>query len=161
LRRILVITVLTVLFFILEFLTFNIIGSWCRPNFLILLIIFFNLYLGIRFGLYTAILAGVLADSYGTHVFGLNVVVFILCAYGTTFLRKYIYYRGSRMSRLILVFFICLIDFTARFILHAILGYVDWIGALQFALLPTLTLTLLITTVTFQQLRQCVSKLFV
>jgi len=160
-RRIIVITALTLLFFCIEFVIFNVFTSAFKPNLLILLIVFFDLYLGIRYGLYTAILAGILTDSFSTNVFGLNIVVFILCAYMTSILRKYIYFRGSRMSRLLLVFLIILIDFTARLILHAIAGHYDIASAFTYALLPALFVTLLITTYTFQQLRLCASKLFV
>lgn len=160
-RRLIVITVLTFLFFLIEFILFNLIGNWARPQLLILLVIFFNLYLGIRYGLYAAILAGLITDSFSTSVFGLNIVAFIICAYMTTLLRKYVYYRGSRMSRLILVFCICLIDFFVRVVLNAMLGQVDVYGAITVVLPPALIMTLLCTSYTFQQLRLCVSKLFV
>jgi len=160
-RRLLFITISVLVCFILEFSVFNLAGWWLRPQLLILLIIFFNLYLGVRYGLYTAVLAGLIMDSFAASVFGLNLVSFILVAYMTTFLRKYIYYRGSRLSRLILVFILLLIDFSCRLILHAMLGYFDPVGAIKFALLPGLTVTLLLTTYTFQQLRQCASKLLV
>ena len=160
-RRLIVITLLVFAFFLLEFLVFNLAGGWLKPHFLILLIIFFNLYLGVRHGLYTAVLAGALKDSFSSTFFGLNIVTFIVCAYLTTFLRKYVYYRGSRLSRLLLVFFICLADFVCRLVLHAILGSLDVGGAFKFVLLPGLVTTQLITTTTFQQLKRCVSKLFV
>jgi len=160
-RRLLAITVLTFLFFCAEFIIFNLIGAWARPQLLVLLVIFFNLYLGIRYGLYAAILAGVITDSFSTGIFGLNIVAFIICAYMTTLLRKYIYFRGSRMSRLILVFCICLIDFIVRVVLNAMSGQIDVFGALTVVLLPTLVMTLLCTSPIFQQLRLCASKLFV
>jgi rod shape-determining protein MreD len=160
-RRVLIISFLTFFFFLLEFIIFHLIGGWAKPQLLILLVIFFNLYLGIRYGLYAAVLAGVITDSFTTNVFGLNVVAFIICAYMTTLLRKYIYYRGSRMSRLILVFFICLVDFTVRLILHAMLGVIDVAGAIVVILLPALAMTLLCTSTVFHQLRLCVSRLFV
>ncbi|HLF17442.1 MAG TPA: rod shape-determining protein MreD [Candidatus Omnitrophota bacterium] len=160
-KRLIVITLLVFVFFLLEFFIFNLIGGWLTPSLLILLIIFFNLYLGIRYGLYTAILAGVLKDSFSSTFFGLNIVTFIVCAYLTTVLRKYIYYRGSRLSRLLLVFLICLVDFICRLVLHAILGSLDAAGAFKFVLFSGVVTTLLATTYTFQQLKRCVSKLFV
>ena len=160
-RRLIAITLLTFLFFLAEFIIFNLIGSWARPQLLILLIIFFNLYFGIRYGLYAAILAGAITDSFSTGVFGLNIVAFIICAYMTTLLRKYIYYRGSQMSRLILVFSICLIDFIVRVVLNAMGGAVDVFGAIFVVLLPALVTTLLCTSTVFQQLRLCASRLFV
>jgi rod shape-determining protein MreD len=158
-RRIIAITFLIVIFFLLEYLSFNLIGWWFNPQLLILLIIFFSLYLGIRHGLYAAILAGVISDSFASSVFGLNIVSFIVDAYMATFLRKYIYYRGSHLSRLILVFSICLIDFLCRFILHAMLGTFDVVGAFKFTFLPSVLVTLLLTTYVFRKLHQCVSRL--
>ena len=160
-RRIIVITVLVFTFFIIEFLFFNIVGWWFNPQMLLLLIMFFNLYLGVRYGLYSAILAGILKDSFSASVFGFNIVTFIIDAYMTTFLRKYIYYRGSRLSRLILVFSVCCVDFCSRLVLNAILGSFDWWEAVRFAFVPTLITTLLLTTTSFRELRQCVSRLFV
>ena len=160
-RRIVIITCFVLLFFIIEFFLFNLAGWWLKPHLLILLIIFFNLYLGVRYGLYTAVLSGLIIDSFSSSIFGLNLVSFIIDAYMTTFLRKYIYYRGSRLSRLILVFIILIIDFCCRLILHAMLGNFDPSGAFKFAFLPGLIVTLLLTTTIFQQLRQCASKLFV
>src|SRR5262245_23603085 len=85
-RRIIFITVLVFLFFMLQFLLFNLVGWWLRPQLLILLIIFFDLYLGVRYGLYTAVLAGLIMDSFAASVFGLNLVSFILDAYMTSLL---------------------------------------------------------------------------
>jgi rod shape-determining protein MreD len=155
------ITVLAVVFFCIEFIIFNVFTSVYKPHLMILLIIFFDLYLGIRYGLYAAVLAGLLADSYSTGIFGLNIVVYILCAYMTSILRKYIYYRGSRLSRLLLVLLISLIEFAARVVLHAIAGQLDFLGAVTTAYLPALCVTLLITTSVFQQLRLCASRSFV
>lgn len=160
-RRIIAITVLAVIFFVIEFFLFNILGDFLQPHLLLLLVIFFNLFLGIRFGLYTAVISGILYDSFATTVFGLNIVSFIICAYMTTLLRRRIYYRGSQLSRLIMVFCIYLIDFFTRVILYSMLGSFDPLGAFKFALLPALVTTLFVTTTTFQYLRQCVSRLFV
>ena len=160
-RRIVYITALVFIFFLLEFFLYNLVGWWFQPQLLTLLIVFFNLYLGVRYGLYTAVLAGLIVDSFSTSVFGLNLVSFIVVGYMTTFLRKYVYYRGSRLSRLILVFIILIIDFGCRLILHAMLGNFDPVGAFNYAFVPGLVATLLITTTTFQQLRQCASKLLV
>ncbi|MBU1997618.1 MAG: rod shape-determining protein MreD, partial [Candidatus Omnitrophica bacterium] len=100
-KKALIIIVLTFLCFLLEFLIFNIVGRWFMPNLLLLLVIFFNLYLGIRYSIFTAVCAGLLKDSFCASVFGINLVSYVVCAYMVTFLKRYIYHAGSKSSRLL------------------------------------------------------------
>ena len=54
-KRILVIALVCYLAFALEFLLYNFWGKWGKPELLILVVIFFNLYLGIRFSIIAAV----------------------------------------------------------------------------------------------------------
>lgn len=64
-KRMLVVLGLTYLFFLIEFLLFNTFGRWGKPAMLIILIVFLNLYVGIRFGMIRAFFEGVLKDAIG------------------------------------------------------------------------------------------------
>ncbi len=160
-RKILFITIFAFLFFIIEFIVFNMIGRWAMPNLLILIVIFVNLSFGIRYGLFTAVLAGVIKDSFSTSFFGINVFSFVVCAYMTTILKRYFYDKHSRSSRLLLVFSICLINVLVHFVLYTMFGVVDIIQTFQYILIPEIFTTLIVTAYTFRQLKKCVLRLFV
>jgi rod shape-determining protein MreD len=80
-RKIGLVTLFVFLFFLAEFFLFNMAGRWFLPNMLLLSIIYFNLAFGIRYSILAAVLAGTLKDSFGAGIFGLNIFVFVVCAY--------------------------------------------------------------------------------
>jgi rod shape-determining protein MreD len=161
-RKAIVIIFFVVIAFVVEFILFNTIGRWIVPNVLLLLVMFFDLYFGIRYGLFTAVLAGVLKDSFGTNILGLHVSSLIICAYMTTILKRYIYHMGSYLSRYILIFFVAAINVVAYGCLYQIFGgnILFW-DVFRFVLIPEVVMTLLVAPVVFRELKRCVSGLFV
>src|SRR5271167_4507660 len=105
-KRIAVIALVSYLAFALEFLLYNFWGPWGKPERLILVVIFFNLYLGIRFSIIAAVFCGIFKDSSGIAPFGTYVLVYIAGAYLTTCVRRYLYEPGSRFSRAVVTFFV-------------------------------------------------------
>jgi len=160
-RKIAIITLCVFSFYILEFIFFHVGGRWVKPDFLLLLVIFFNIYFGIRYSLYTALLAGMMKDAASTYIFGLHTVSLILCAYLTTVLNQYIYIRGSRSSRLFVVALLCLINVFLHYLLYLIFSSLAFTDMLYHVLLPEIITTLVVAIATFQFLRQCVSRLSV
>jgi rod shape-determining protein MreD len=158
-RKIGLITVCVVLFFLIEFILFNLGGRWFMPNLLLLLIIYFNLAFGIRYSIFTAVLSGLLKDSFSTDIFGLNIFSYVVCAYMTTFLKRYLHYVASRRSRLLLVLCVTVIDVIAHFCLQMMFGNVHGIQVFQYIFVPEVITTLMVTSFTFNQLRKCVLKL--
>jgi len=126
-----------------------------------LAIIYFNLAFGIRYSIYAAVLAGIFKDSFGTDIFGVYTFSFVVCAYMTTVLKKYLHYVASRLSRLLLVFCIVLINIVIHFVLRAVFVEVDFISMLKFVFVPEILTTLLVTSLVFTELKRCVLKLFV
>ena len=116
-KRVAVIALLSYLAYALEFLLYNFWGPWGKPELLILVVIFFNLYLGIRFSIIAAVFCGIFKDASGVAPFGTYVLVYIAGAYVTTFVRRYWYQPGSRFSRGVVAFFVVL----GCFIVQAIL----------------------------------------
>ena len=159
-RKIIVIVFFVFIFFFIEFLIFNVCGPNFVPNLLLLLVIFFNLYLGIRYSLLAAIFAGILKDSFSTNMFGIHLVTFIACAYMTTFFKKYIYHMGSTAPRVILIFLVVVLNIMMNYLLRLVFISMDATEVLRYILLPELLMTLLVATFTFNQLKKCVSKLF-
>ncbi len=160
-KKAFIIIVLTFLFFILEFLIFNIAGRWFMPNLLLLLVIFFNLYLGIRYSIFTAVCAGILKDSFCASAFGVNLVSFVVCAYMVTFLKRYIYHSGSKGSRLLLVFCIVLINVIVNYVLLIKFGTVNLFESVKYVLVPETITTLIVATTVFSYLKKCVLRLSV
>lgn len=131
------------------------------PNFLLLLIVFFTLSWGIRYGILAAVLGGLLKDGFSVGTFGLYTIIFVIVAYLTTVLSKYIYRKGSEPLRLLLVSVILLINIILHCILRVISGGVEIMPMIQYVFFPELLMTLLTATWTFQYLRICVLKLSV
>ncbi len=148
-------------FFLVELLIFNLVGRLFIPNLLLLLIVSFSIFFGIRYGLFTAVLAGVLRDSFSTDHFGLHIFTFILCAFATILLKRYIYHRGSPFSFFLLTFLISLINIVTQFVLGIMLGQIDFYQMIRFVLIPEVVSTIVIANFVFYQLRTCVLKLFV
>lgn len=160
-RKIIFVPICVLILFLAEFFLFNMAGRWFMPNLLLLAIIYFNLAFGIRYSIFAAVLAGALNDSFSTGIFGLNIFSFVLCAYMTTVLKRYLHYVASRRSRLLLVFFITVINVLAHFFLQTMFGKVDVVQALKFVFVPEILMTLIATSFIFTELKKCVSKLFV
>ena len=162
-KRILVIALVCYLAFALEFLLYNFWGKWGKPELLILVVIFFNLYLGIRFSIIAAVLCGILKDASGVAPFGTYVLVYITGSYVTTFVRRYLYQPGSRVSRVVVTFFVVLGCFCVQSILALMPdthGYssnmnheVHLREQLLYLLVPQMLTTLIAATYVFARLK--------
>jgi rod shape-determining protein MreD len=158
-KRVAVIGLVAYLAFALEFLLYNFWGGWGKPELLILVVVFFNLYLGIRFSIIAAVFCGLFKDASGIAPFGTYVLVYIAAAYLTTIVRRYLYQPGSRFSRLMVTFFVVI----GCFIVQAVLSNMDhevhlW-DHLFYLLVPQVLTTLVAATYVFAQLRN-ISILF-
>ncbi len=160
-RKVLLIIFLVFIFYLIEILLFNLFGRWFRPNLLLLLIIFFDFYLGIRFGLLTAFAAGILRDSFSTHILGVNLLSLVASAFLTTVFRKQFYFKGSRTSFFLVISLVCLANFLIQFVLYIFCSTVNFSSALTAVFFPQIISTLLVSLFVFKQLRKCVSRLFV
>jgi len=159
-RKIILIPACVLVFFLAEFFLFNMAGRWFMPNLLLLMVIYFNLVFGIRYSIFAAIFAGILKDSFGTGIFGMNIFAFVLCAYMTTVLKKYLYYVTSRFSKFLLVFFVTTVHIIAYFCLQTMFGKINAVQTFKFVFVPEILTTLIATSFIFTQLRKCVSRLF-
>ena len=164
-KRVAVIGLVSYLAFALEFLLYNFLGDWghwLKPDFMILVVIFFNLYLGIRFGIIAAVFCGIFKDASGVAPFGTYILVYTAGSYVTAFVRRYLYQPGSRASRVLVAFFVVV----GCFIVQAVLalmpdahsyssntGYEVRLPELLFyILLPQLLTTMIAATYVFEQL---------
>lgn len=159
-RNICIISLWIWICFVIEYFLGEWVSPWLRPNVLLILVIFFNLYRGIRHSLLVAFIAGIIQDSFAPQLFGLNVFTLMACAYLTTFLKMYIYESGSAITRLLLIFltsiFYVLIGFWTRLIFIPL----DFWGAFRFILLPEVFATTAAALFVFKVFKQCALKFF-
>ena len=102
-KRIFFISLVCILGFWLQFFLFNLFGPWAAPHFIILCVVFFDLYWGVRYGLYAAFLGGFLLDIFSLDVVGSHILALMACAYVTIFVRRNFYQPGSYLSRAFVV----------------------------------------------------------
>lgn len=146
--------------FIIEYFLAQWFPMWLRPNFLLLLVIFFNLYRGIRHSLLVAFLAGMIQDCFSPQLFGLNTFSFMLCAYLTTFLKMYIYESGASASRLILVFLISFLFVLIGAFMRMIFVPVNFGAVIRYVMVPQVFATTVVSFYVLKVFRQCALKLF-
>lgn len=158
-RKVILIALVVFSFFLIEFFLFNMGGRWFMPNLLLLVIIYFNLAFGVRYSIFAAVLAGVLKDSFAIGAFGIHIAAFVLCAYMTTILKRYLHYVASRRSRLLLVLCVTIIHVITHLGFQLFFGKVNMVQVLPFVFMPEVLTTLLVTSFIFTQLRKCVLKL--
>ena len=160
-RKILVVSVICIFCFFIEALLGNLLGRWFKPNLILIVVVFFNLFWGTRYSLAAAMIGGLLKDSFGAHFFGLNIFSLIICAYLTTFVKLYIYHVGSKSGRVTMVFFIVIFNIIIQYLSKVMLSYVHFPQAFHYVFLPEILATTLAAGYTFDKLKRCVSNLFV
>ncbi len=153
-KRLAIIAALVYAAFILEIVINDIFGLWAKPQLLIIVIVFWGLYSGIRYSIFAAFLAGLLKDSYSILPFGTYLFVYVSCAYLTTFVRRNLYQPGSRFSRAVVTFFVLLGAFFLQALLYLMNHDVDWRELFLNIFLPQLVATMLIVTFMFYRLRE-------
>jgi len=146
--------------FLLESILAQVFVGWVRPNLLIILIVFFNLFRGIRYSLLTALVAGLLKDCYHPTAFGINTFSFICCAYVASFVKLYIYEVGSVISRVLMVFLISLFNVVIHYILNIMMGPVLFSEMFIHVLVPEVLITTFISSFMIERLKRCALRLF-
>lgn len=157
-KKILSVILLTVLFFYIEYLFCGLFSRKYAPNLILLLIIFINLTLGIRYSLVVAAFGGIIKDSFGIHFFGFYVFSFIFSAFMTTILERYILQKGSRVSLFFLICVICTINILTQWALS--MNFDQLTQFFEQIFFPEIIATLIATNFTFKQLRKCVLKFY-
>jgi rod shape-determining protein MreD len=153
-RQILIIPCLCYTALLCEFCLFNLFGRWGEPHLLLLVIIFFELYSGIRYSLWAALFAGVFKDCFTTMPFGTHIFTYFISAYLTTFIRKNYYERGSSLSKLLLVLVVGTVNHVTLGLLHQMVyDDIRWGDVWGSLWLPEMLATLLVALYFFARLR--------
>ena len=152
---------ITVSCLIVQLLFARVLGPSFVPNFVLVAVVFFNLYRGLRYSLSAAFLGGFLLDSFSGSPMGLNMFSLVMCAFLLGTLKKFIYHPGAAQSRLLMVFVAVVSNSFLQYFVHVASGvHLDFLAALQSVMIPEIIFTLLVAQYTFERLKQCASKLF-
>ena len=158
-KRISFITVVCILGFLFQFFLFNLLGPWATPHFVILCVVFFDLYWGVRYSLYAAFLGGFLLDVFSLDVIGSHVLALMLCAYITIFVRLHFYQPGSYLSRALVVG----VSVLAYGFILGVLSMINdgnfSLGGIVYALAPEFFITTLCANIIFEFLKKWAVRL--
>ncbi len=157
-KRIVFVAILSIGLFCVEFFLFNLLGRWAKPNFLLLEVLFFNFYLGIRYSLLAGFMAGFLRDSFSLNAFGVNIFSFVVCAFMTTIAKRYLFHTSVYSLRVLLAFLITLLNGLVLYVLHSMSVFLDFDQVLKNVLIPEILATTLVASGTFWYFRKCVLK---
>ncbi len=152
-KRLCLIVLSAYIFFVFEALLNDIGGIWLKPELLLLLVIFWGLYSGIRYSIVAAVISGLLKDMFSILPFGTYLFVFVAAAYLTTFVRRNLYRPGSRFSRAVVAFFVLIGFFLIEVALYLMHHDVRLTELFFNIFLPQLVTTMLVVTFVFQRLR--------
>ncbi len=150
---------IVLVFFFLEFVLANFFGRWLKPNLLILLVIFVDLHLGSRWGIYTAILAGLLRDCFTIGIFGANIFSFVVCVYVTTLVRRKLLFDVEfGFLRILMALLMSILNVSVVYIALSLFTAIDFWQMIGFVMLPEVLTTTLIASFVFKELKKCVLK---
>jgi rod shape-determining protein MreD len=152
-KRLTVITLLVYVLFIIEILLHDIFGLWAKPQLLVLLIVFWGLYSGIRYSIFAAFLSGLVKDSVSISPFGTYLFLFIAAAFLTTLIRQNLYQPGSRFSRAVVSLFVLLGVFVLQTMLYLMNHEIPWQDLFVNIFLPELITSMVVVTYVFHRLR--------
>jgi len=152
-KRLTLIAVLSYFFFILEFTINGSLGGWAKPELLLLLVVFWGLYSGIRYSIVAAVISGLLKDAFSIMPFGTYLFLFIAAAYLTTMVRTTVYQPGSRFSRAVVSFFVLVGCFFIEMMLYLMNHDVRFSDLFFNILLPQMVTTMVAVTFVFHGLR--------
>ncbi len=152
-KRLFVIALLAYLFFLLEFVLYDTLGVWGKPELLLLLVVFWGLYGGIRYSIAAAVFSGLLKDIFSILPFGTYLFVLLAAAYLTTLVRRNLYQPGSPFSRWVVAFFVFIGSFGIEFILYGMRHEARLSEVFLNIFLPALVATMVVVTFVFYRLR--------
>lgn len=158
-KRILTILITSYCCFLAEIALFNNFGAWGKPELLILVVVFFTLYLGIRYGIVTAVIAGLLRDGMSISPAGTYLFTYLCVAYMITYIRRFIYQPGSRFSRIVMAFFGIIVAIIVRLTVVSSPQDYELNDLFIDILAPQLVTTVIAATFIFNYLRQMSERL--
>jgi rod shape-determining protein MreD len=159
-RKFILIAIFVISCFIIQTVMGQVLGRWCKPNLLIILIVFFNFFRGTRSSVIAAFIAGLLQDSFSAKLFGLNIFSLIVCANLITFFKMYLYQAGSTSSRVETVLLVTVVNLFIQYAFNAAIEPIYFTEVIRYVMLPEVVATVVVTPFVFEKLKQCALKSF-
>jgi len=138
----------------------HIFGSWLTPNFVLIAVVFLNLYRGLRYSLGAAFLGGFFLDSFSGSPDTGNIFSLVLCTFLAAWLKSYIYQPGVAASRALMIFAIVSANVLIQYFLLTTKISISFGEAFRASIFSEIFLTTLVASYTFERLKQCALKLF-
>ena len=138
----------------------QVLGVWLTPNFLLIAVVFFGLYRGLRYSLWAAFLGGFFLDSFSGNTAGINVFSFVMCAFFTAWMKMNIYQPGAAGSRVLIIFIIAAANSLLQYFYVITKTEVGFGEAFFAAIFPGVFFTTIAGSYTFERLKQCALRLF-
>ena len=157
-RKIFIIIILSLAGLIVEFALFNSFFRWLRPNFSVILIVFFNLYWGSKYGFITAVISGILRDSCGLTNFGLNTLSFVIASLAVSLSKKYFYHIGSEASRVPMVWAVSIVNVFIQYMINLMFNSYDFGVVFVRIMLPEVLITGLAAFYVIREIRKIVVR---
>ena len=160
-RRIFLVSGIVILCLVVQLVFARVLGSSFVPNFVLIAVVFFNLYRGLRYSLGAAFLGGFLLDSFSGSPMGFNVFSLVMCAFILGSVKKFIYQPGVAESRLLMVFLTVISNSFLQYFVNVAAGIrINFTVVLWGAMVPEIVLTLVFALYTLERLKKCASKLY-
>lgn len=157
-RKILIITILSLAGLVLEFLIFNSVFKWFRPDFEVILVVFFNLYWGSKYGLLTALIGGIIKDSISLNNFGINIFSLVVSSLAVTVSKKYFYHIGSEASRVPMVWAVAVLNILLQYMLNLIFRSYPFGQVFFYVFVPEILVTGLVAPFVLREVRRIVVR---
>ncbi len=144
--------------FWIESFLHNVFGIWGKPELMLLVVVFCNLYWGIRHSIGAAVVCGILKDASSADTFGIFLLLYVAAAYLTTLIRQMLYQPGSRFSRALVTFLVLIGVFIIEVVVHMCFLEFRMTDAVRHIFVPRLVLTMIVATRVFHGLRDIVVR---
>lgn len=136
----------------------NVFGQWVKPNLLILFIVFVNLYFGVRQGLFAAVVAGLLKDSFAVGIFGAHIFAFMLSSYLVILIKKYVFHIEALLLKLALAFTLSLLNVLILYFIQVLFTEINFRDVLWVIAVPEVVLTTAVGPYCLKSFKQCALK---
>ncbi len=157
-KKYLLITGLIVLFCAIESALFNVFSEWVVPNLLLMFIILLGLFFDLKYSIFSAIIGGLIKDSFSSSVIGVNMVAFLSSVFILFLLRKYVYHPHSGLSRI----FVLAAVLTANEFIHFVFYYsakdIVFAESFKFVILPQIISSIMLYPAVFYIFKKCVLR---
>ncbi|MFA6378439.1 MAG: rod shape-determining protein MreD [Candidatus Omnitrophota bacterium] len=148
-----------IVLFFLEIIISNVFGHWLKPNLLILFIVFVNLYFGVRQGLFAAVVAGLLKDSFAVGIFGAHIFAFILSSYLVILIKRYVFHIEALALKLALAFTLSLLNVLILYFIQVLFTEVNFKDVLWVVAIPEVTMTTIVGPYCLESFKKCALRI--